>query len=230
MSSQRHCRVGRPTPSTSLPSRCRSACNTLWSMGQQQAIQRLSEPKRGWFSSTPKQQLVASFSARAARIAATYARFYLEQEEGCNPEFRGRFYWMGLAAFASKQVKCALDFIPDDPLLAPYPTTGPAGTADQQERTGQRQFLAIPGHLRMALVLTPITPSNSKTVHPAETPQTRKRLSKPISALCPGLRRHWATLNNLMLTSEITDAFRQIRVLEAMPNGEQNEPLQLESL
>ena len=46
-------------------------CNTLWSMGQQQAIQRLSEPKRGWFSSTPKQQLVASFSARAARIAAT---------------------------------------------------------------------------------------------------------------------------------------------------------------
>ena len=165
-------------------------CNTLWSMGQQQAIQRLSEPKRGWFSSTPKQQLVASFSARAARIAATYARFYLEQEEGCNPEFRGRFYWMGLAAFASKQVKCALDFIPDDPLLALTPPLAQPALRISKNELAK----AISGYSRTSSYgtgSTPITPSNSKTVHPAETPQTRKRLSKPISALCPGLRRHW---------------------------------------
>jgi len=56
-------------------------------------------------------ELVADFSVRAARIAAAYARFYLELEPGCNPALKGRFYWMGLAAFASKQVMCGLDFI-----------------------------------------------------------------------------------------------------------------------
>ncbi len=42
-------------------------------------------------------------TARAARIAAAYASFYLEQGEDGKPELKGRFYWMGLAAFASKQ-------------------------------------------------------------------------------------------------------------------------------
>src|SRR5690606_30337828 len=53
----------------------------------------------------------------AARIAATYARFYLETEGGGKPELKGRFYWMGLAAFASKQVKCGLDFMAYSSLL-----------------------------------------------------------------------------------------------------------------
>jgi len=88
-------------------------CEILWAWGQQEAIRRLTVEKRDPYSQHIRSELVASFSARAARIAATYARFYLELEDGGKPELKGRFYWMGLAAFASKQVKCGLDFIPD---------------------------------------------------------------------------------------------------------------------
>lgn len=85
-------------------------CGKLWGDGQLQAIAALTVSKtcpiRGQYT-----ELVKDFGARAARIAAAYARFYLEQESGCNTALKGRFYWMGLAAFASKQVKCGLDFI-----------------------------------------------------------------------------------------------------------------------
>jgi hypothetical protein len=90
-----------------------TACSLLWSKGQQAAINRLTYQKKGFFTGSSSPELVSDYSARAARIAATYARFYLEQEEGGKPALKGRFYWMGLAAFASKQVKCGLDFIED---------------------------------------------------------------------------------------------------------------------
>ena len=40
-------------------------------------------------------------------LAAIYARFYLEQEEGGDPAKKGRFYWMALGTFASKTVACS---------------------------------------------------------------------------------------------------------------------------
>jgi len=49
------------------------------------------------------------YSDRARRIAATYARFYLEIEDYGDPAKKGRFYWMALGAFASKTVACSLD-------------------------------------------------------------------------------------------------------------------------
>jgi hypothetical protein len=99
-----------------------TACSLLWAKGQMAAINRLTHQKKSFFSGSTTPELVADYSARAARIAATYARFYLEQEEGCKPALKGRFYWMGLAAFASKQVKCGLDFIPSEPVLILTPT------------------------------------------------------------------------------------------------------------
>lgn len=93
------------------------ACDKLWAMGQEAAIRRLSVEARSFFWGSPKQELVSDFGARAGRIAATYARFYLEREEDGKAHLKGRFYWMGLAAFASKQVKCGLDFIPKEPYL-----------------------------------------------------------------------------------------------------------------
>ncbi|APC18995.1 hypothetical protein BLL42_26050 [Pseudomonas frederiksbergensis] len=92
-------------------------CDKLWTMGQQEAINRLSVPEKSVFSKSTKMVLVSDFGARAARIAAAYAEFYLERGEDGKPDLKGRFYWMGLAAFASKQVKCGLDFIPAEPYL-----------------------------------------------------------------------------------------------------------------
>ncbi|MDE2121024.1 MAG: hypothetical protein KGJ64_10045 [Betaproteobacteria bacterium] len=49
------------------------------------------------------------YAVRAKRIARAYARVFLEDFEYGNPRLLGRFYWAGLAAFASKQVACTLE-------------------------------------------------------------------------------------------------------------------------
>lgn len=82
----------------------------LWTLGQQEAVRRLSIKTRVEFKATARYQLIKDFSTRAERIAGNYAKIYLELERNGKPELKGRFYWTGLAAFASKQVMCALDY------------------------------------------------------------------------------------------------------------------------
>lgn len=76
----------------------------MWSMAQQFSYLRLCD-HRGDF----KAVLIKDYAVRARRIAATYARFYLEQEVGGQVDKKGRFYWMALGAFASKTVACTLE-------------------------------------------------------------------------------------------------------------------------
>ncbi len=78
-------------------------CDLLWSLAHQFTYLRLSD-KVG----ENDYKLVDLFEARAKRIAATYARFYLEIEDGGTLEKQGRYYWMALGAFASKTVACLL--------------------------------------------------------------------------------------------------------------------------
>lgn len=79
-------------------------CNELWSLAQQFSYRRLSDK-----APTGEYELVGLYAARARRISATYARFYLEIEDGGDPSKIGRYYWMALGAFASKTVACLLD-------------------------------------------------------------------------------------------------------------------------
>lgn len=79
-------------------------CNTMWSLAQQFSYLRLSTSNGNF-----KAKLVEDYVVRARRIAATYARFYLEQEDGGDPAKKGRFYWMALGAFASKTVACMFE-------------------------------------------------------------------------------------------------------------------------
>ena len=79
-------------------------CDLLWSLAQQFSYLRLSDKQ-----ASGQYHLIGLYAARARRIAATYARFYLETEEGGDPSKKGRYYWMALAAFASKTVACLLD-------------------------------------------------------------------------------------------------------------------------
>lgn len=83
-------------------------CATMWSFAQQFCYVRLSDPVPG---QAFKNKFLQDSAVRARRIAATYARFYLEQENSAGSEDskKGRFYWMALAAFASKTVACALE-------------------------------------------------------------------------------------------------------------------------
>lgn len=83
---------------------CKTAqcdCLTFWEVQQQIAMIRLSnlkDAKKNLYKLEP------GYEARARRIASVYAKIYLEQESHSNPQLRGRYYWMGLGAFASKTV------------------------------------------------------------------------------------------------------------------------------
>ncbi len=90
------------TPNSCVDVHC--DCNTMWSMAQQYSYLRLSDEIAPF-----KSKLVKDYAVRARRIAATYARFYLEQEDGGEQAKKGRFYWMALGAFASKTVACTLE-------------------------------------------------------------------------------------------------------------------------
>ena len=79
-------------------------CNELWSYAQQFSYLRLSDKQNDG-----SYKLIGLYAARARRISATYARFYLETEEGGDASKIGRYYWMALGAFASKTVACLLD-------------------------------------------------------------------------------------------------------------------------
>lgn len=90
------------TPGSCVDVKC--DCPTLWSMVQQFCYMRLSNQ-----TSDGGNRLIDFFPARARRIAATYARLYLELEEHGDPKKKGRYYWMALGAFASKTVACSLE-------------------------------------------------------------------------------------------------------------------------
>jgi hypothetical protein len=90
------------TPQSCVDVKC--DCNTMWSLAQQFSYLRLSD-ESGDFEAT----LVKDYAVRARRISATYARFYLELEDGGDAKKKGRFYWMALGAFASKTVACTLE-------------------------------------------------------------------------------------------------------------------------
>ena len=81
-------------------------CHFLWSLAHNFCYERLhahSPALQG------DEHLIDRFVDRARRIAATYARFYLEEEDGGDSSKKGRYYWMALGAFASKTVACLLD-------------------------------------------------------------------------------------------------------------------------
>lgn len=54
-------------------------------------------------------KFLLNYHVRARRIAATYARLYLETEQHGQPDKKGRYYWMALGAFASKTVACVFE-------------------------------------------------------------------------------------------------------------------------
>lgn len=78
-------------------------CLRYWELLQQEAILKLSNERN---SSANLYKFEMGYEARARRIAAVYADFFLEKDKrlGAEEKYRGRYYWMGLGAFASKTV------------------------------------------------------------------------------------------------------------------------------
>lgn len=72
-------------------------CKTFYELHQQTAIKLLSNHVK-----SNHYKLEPGYEARARRIAAIYAKTFLEIGYYGNSNLVGRFYWMGLGAFASK--------------------------------------------------------------------------------------------------------------------------------
>lgn len=87
-------------------------CTTIWEYYQQMAMTLLSNKK-----DNQNYRIEPGYEARARRIAAIYARIYLEMfpftsnQSVTAATYSGRFYWMGLGAFASKTVAAVFDHI-----------------------------------------------------------------------------------------------------------------------
>jgi hypothetical protein len=81
-------------------------CYFMWSLVQQYCYTRMATKTPIW----KEYKLISNPAVRARRIAATYARFYLEMEEDGEKHKIGRFYWMALGAFASKTVACTFEY------------------------------------------------------------------------------------------------------------------------
>lgn len=80
-----------------IPAQCN--CIQFLQIYQQEAMKRVSN-----LVSTNNYELEPGYEARAKRIASVYAKIFLETEIGGDPTLLGRYYWMGLGAFASKTV------------------------------------------------------------------------------------------------------------------------------
>jgi len=142
--------------------------------------------------------MVASFSARAARIAPTYAR-HLEQEEGCNPEFAAGLLLDGSGRPSpANKSKLRPGLHPMIPLLAalPHHCQRHCGSAETKLA---KAFLAIPGgHLRMALFYALPRASRRLDASSRKPPQTEEIVEANISGSALGLRPHGDALNNLI--------------------------------
>lgn len=112
-----------PEPNTCVDAHC--DCNVIWSLAQQFAMRQLvthtpvhnevldyrdrnAHVSEELSAKKGPPTFVSDPEVRARRIAAAYARVFLEDFHLGEPSKIGRFYWLGLGAFASKQVAATL--------------------------------------------------------------------------------------------------------------------------
>lgn len=201
-------------------------CDKLWAMGQEEAIRRLSKKR----SSTSSQyELISDFSARAARIAAAYASFYLEQGEDGKPELKGRFYWMGLAAFASKQVKCGLDFIPNDPYLLLTPLAAQPALRIGKNSLGKGNFWLFQDIFVWHWFYSKYPDQFDECAPERDVLNCDGQIRANIESL-PWAEDAISVLKNLQITDEIKLGFILMNQVEKLPDGKGRRDTQLNSL
>ncbi|MDR6915533.1 hypothetical protein J2X66_002401 [Pseudomonas sp. 3296] len=201
-------------------------CDKLWAMGQEEAIRRLSKKRS---SASSKYELISDFGARAARIAAAYASFYLEQSEDGKPELKGRFYWMGLAAFASKQVKCGLDFIPNDPYLALTPPIVQPPLRIGKNALGKGNFWLFQDIFVWHWFYSKYKDQFDECAPERNARSCEGQIKTNIDSL-PWADDALSILGNLHVTDEIKSGFKAIKESETLPIGEARRRKQFDSL
>ena len=90
-------------------------CNSTWTAMQYRSYEKLSftytkiEKRSGKSERVTYLKFNNDYFSRIKQIASLYAKIYLEESgENDKKSAKGRFYWMGLGAFAAKQVYCGV--------------------------------------------------------------------------------------------------------------------------
>jgi hypothetical protein len=167
-------------------------------------------------------RFVSNFAVRARRIAAAYAAVFLEDFPHGRDEFVGRFYWLGLGAFAAKQVAVTLE----NPLLRASGHTGwptyallgqgnlwlfndilpwfygyacdPASFKESSRKRHSNDFLdPVSRHFALQLDYKDVI---------AKTPMERNKITGAIEN---------GKLGYLQVTQQVTDGFDYVRQWEA---------------
>jgi len=213
------------------------ACEALWALGQQRAIKLLSNEKECPVKGKST-ELITDYSARAGRIAAAYARFYLELEPGCDPKLKGRFYWMGLAAFASKQVKCGLDFIKtasyifvdyNSPQAKAVVETAKTPLKIGKNSLGKGNFWLFQDIYVWHWFYANHTALFKSCISERDTDSYPNQFKATINSL-PWATESLPAINNLKKTEFMQRGFADIETLETTNNENQSRKLQLSSL
>lgn len=111
------------TPNTQVDLKC--DWPAFWTLAQQYALSQIvthapvCQDKPDYRNGSPgipndtpgksAPRFVSNYAVRARRIAAAYAAAFLEDFPPGKKELVGRFYWLGLGAFAAKQVAVTLE-------------------------------------------------------------------------------------------------------------------------
>jgi hypothetical protein len=117
--------TGQTNPQSNTCINAQCDCNIIWSLAQQFAMRQISNyapahhgvpdyrntehSVSGTQPGNAQPEFVSNYAVRARRIASAYARMYLEKFPLGDTKKVGRFYWMGLGAFAAKQVAVTLE-------------------------------------------------------------------------------------------------------------------------
>ena len=202
----------------------------MWLQAQQFAYLRLSD-KTG----DNEYELIGLYAACARRIAATYARFYLETEDGGDSDKVGRYYWMALAAFASKTVSCILDTFQVQSSY--FIGTASLGTTDMKAiANGLGQ-----GNLWLFNDIAPTHWLYSHYPHhffsgmaclgKRDANQLEERVKETLNDL-PWAAKSLPKINHFASTSDIFEGFAHILDIEALEEGDEKElpELQLKHL
>lgn len=191
-------------------------CDTMWSLAQQFCYVRLSDPIP---PTAFRHKLVEHYAVRARRIAATYARFYLEQETsaGSDGSKKGRFYWMALGAFASKTVACTLELRRVQVARTTYHGLG---------KGNLWLFNDIAGwHFYYSRYQSSFETCRDQRDIATLVPTVRTQVNKlPWSAEALG------RINNLRVSSHIKLGFEKVKAFEQETNERRRPTIQLEHL
>ncbi|PBP97408.1 DUF2515 family protein [Pseudomonas congelans] len=202
-------------------------CVEMWTLGQQVAIRRLCVKTRAEYKQPARYELLKDFSTRAARIAGNYARIYLEQEHNGQPEQKGRFYWTGLAAFASKQVMCALDYSSNTKMRYLPPAVPPLEIT--KIFLGKGNFWLFQDIFVWHWFYINYPQQFDECIKTRDFSTYDPRFKQSFAQL-PWIDDALPKINNLKVTDYLVSGFELISVVEKTPKGAKRDQPKLDSL